>query len=183
MKLLKLSIVFFFAVFTTNAQISKGQFIVGGSLNLSNFKSSASYNGSNHIVKTTSFGLNSNVGYFVADKFVVGPSVQYYYFKEKGENSQSWYQLGAFARYYFLEAKNKINILGQIGYDFGKNLQDGEAVADFNGLLIKAGPVFFLNDKTALEVTLDYNTSKIKTNITSTTNALSLNVGFQIHFN
>lgn len=161
--------------FTTlgNAQITKGNWMVGGSGSFYSQKYEILQMVQNSVV----LELRPNVGYFLVDNFALGISPQFTYVNSKESESSAaiGYGTGLYARYYLLKSTKKVNILTQVGYTiFGSNSESTTTKID-----LKAGPVFFFNPKVALEITLNYNKSHLSS--TTTIELLSLGVGFQIH--
>jgi hypothetical protein len=159
-----------FIAFASNAQITKGNWMMGGSVGFSNFKSKDT--GTGNSATNTSFGLNPNIGYFFIDKLAVGAVGQL----EFSNTIETVYGFAPFVRYYFLEKEKQINIFSEASYGFLKFNHSDFKLEKFN---LKAGTVFFLNNSVGIEATLNYSNQKTSQNIQ--TSGVYLGVGFQIH--
>lgn len=164
----------FFLTITSNAQITKGNWMMGGSANFGNYKTTSG--GSSD--ESTNLNLYPNIGYFVIDKLALGTSGQFNYTIPKSNENKSSisYGFSPFARYYFLEKEKSINIFSEVSYEILRNNLYNSKVDKFK---IKAGTVFFLNSSVGIEVALNY--SNQKTNTDYQNRAIYLDVGFQIH--
>lgn len=158
--------------FSSNAQITKKNWLVGGT---GNFYSSQ-LKSENSTQNGIGLELRPSVGLFVIDKFAVGLTPLLAYNKPENGNSITSYGIGPFARYYFLKPENRINILSHIGYTYygNSNANDNSTALDF-----RTGAVLFFNSSVALELTLNYNINNIQS--TTKYNIFSLGLGFQIH--
>lgn len=122
--------------------------------------------------KGTFIFINPNIGYFILDKFAIGLTGQI----STRTNIIPGYQLGTFAKYYFLKDDRVINIFSEISY----NSVFSEADYVYNTIKLKTGTAIFLNNSVALEVSINYykGNSKLAGNNASN---VYLGVGFQIH--
>jgi hypothetical protein len=144
----------FFAL-CANAQIDKGNWMMGGSASFSNFKD---VNNGTIISESTSLYINPNIGYFVIDKLAIGSNVGFLYFFPKGDVKVSTsYNISPFIRYYFLEKEKPINIFSEAGYGIELNSLSNNVGQRLN---LKAGAVYFLNSSVGLEVALNYKNVK-----------------------
>ncbi len=110
---------------TGKAQTSAGTVVIGGGFN---FKSEAPENSNND--KTSQFSFQPSVGYFVADRFVVGLDLELDTYKDSRSGAtvekSSFFIIGPYARYYkFLSDNEKVAFFGQadFGFGFGKDTQ------------------------------------------------------------
>lgn len=167
---------------TSNAQITKGNWMVGGNGNLSSYETKYKNNGNDVTNKGIGINISPNVGYFFANKFVAGTSFSIGYTKPKDSDNSLAYGVGPFVRYYFLKEDKRINFFAQANYVFGET-KSGSNKSESNGYGFKAGPVIFFNNSVGLEITLDYNSSKLIPNgsASSTYNNIQIGLGFQIH--
>lgn len=179
---------FFFIVFamttTSNAQITKSNWLVGGDGSYSVQKGEGTSNGITNVTKASGLILRSNIGYFVMDNLVLGLTPQFSFSNPEGPNNGGFgFGIGPLARYYFLKPEKKINIFSQISYFYGNGFSNGKKTSTSNGFLVKAGPAIFFNQSVALEVTLNYERSKNKYEAGSEAKFQNLNIGigFQIH--
>ena len=167
---------------TSNAQITKGNWMVGGTGNVTSYENKNNNNGSDIISKGIGINISPNIGYFIVDKFVAGASLGFGYTKPEGYQSDFGYGIGPFIRYYFLKEDKRINILAQANYNFGQNIT-GVSKSKSNSYGFKAGPAIFFNSSVALEITLDYDSSKLMPNNSSSSSYsnFQIGLGFQIH--
>lgn len=165
------------AVFA-QGNINKGDWMLGGDAGFSSQKHGD--------YKTTSFGVSPNVGYFFINNLAGGLRLETTSEKTElgsSESKNTGLSLAPFVRYYFLPASQKVNVFADASFGFGKNKYESGLIdneSDFTQLGIKAGPAIFLTPATALEITLNYNTTKFK-DIEDRQNLFGVNVGFQIH--
>ena len=166
----------------TNAQITKGNWMVGGTGNFSSYESKTSNNGTENINKGIGINVSPNIGYFFGNRFVAGTNINLGYTKPKNYESSLGYSFGPFARYYLLKEDKQINFLVQANYTFGA-AKYGDNKSKSNGYGFKAGSAIFFNSSVALEITLDYNSSKLipDGSESSSYNNFQLGLGFQIH--
>ncbi|TRX36359.1 hypothetical protein [Flavobacterium restrictum] len=187
MKIIKLCLclILLFSL-TSNAQISKGNWMMGGSANFSHNK----YTSGEYSTEGTILAISPNIGYFFIDKLAIGTLGELSLTFEKKANSSVnsnyfSYGIGPFIRYYFLEKEKEINIFSEVSYAIQKINQTNSKLENFN---VKTGAVYFLNSSVGLEVALNYlnqNTSNGEKNSSSyfqgKNNSFFLGVGFQIH--
>ncbi|WP_417237025.1 hypothetical protein [Bizionia paragorgiae] len=183
MKTLKLF--FFIALIhsTTNAQITKGNWLVGGNASFSYQKTEPKNdNTSGTTINYDGVGsyiihLEPNIGYFIYDKFAVGTS-----FSLRGAATEiskfnfDSMNLGInpFVRYYFLNLENNYNLFFEPSYyQFISN-----SLGNSNGFGLKTGFIFFLNSSVGVETVIKY--SKY-TNNQFKNNSIQLGFGLQIH--
>ncbi|MFY7883617.1 MAG: hypothetical protein ACOVOV_02090 [Dolichospermum sp.] len=160
-----------FIAFASNAQISKGNWMMGGSGAFGNSKVTSIG------AEDTGFYLNlyPNVGYFFIDKLAVGTNASLVMaFQQK---STSAWGIGPYVRYYFLEKEKAINVFSELSY-YAERRNDTDDLK-FNNYNIKAGTVFFLNSSVGIEVALNY--LNLSTNQDFENERFYLGVGFQIH--
>ena len=163
---------------TTKAQLTKGNWMVGGS------GSYNKYDGKDKITGDSGNGysiitLNPNVGYFIIDKLALGTKLNFYsQINEDNANSSSKIGIGPFVRYYFLEKENRVNIFAQTSLDYNEFRRTYSNKTSDLTYSLKAGPVVYFNSSVALEMGLEYSrTNSFDSIITS----LQASIGFQIH--
>lgn len=165
---------------SANSQITKGNWMVGGSGSLTSYKSEFTSNRSDEKSLTTGKGLllTPTIGHFIIDKMAFGLSPNYQYYETENTSGIN-YGLGLFARYYLLKPEKSINILTQVNY----NHSIGDTDSRGNSYTLKAGPSIFFNDSVAFECTIDYISSSINYQNNSNTKSSSVNIGLglQIH--
>lgn len=164
-------------------QINKSQWLIGGNGSFSSYK--PSYPGS---YKNNNFQINADLGYFIINKLAAGLRIGYFHNHETGYSSTGDYfnqtgrqiNLAPFIRYYFLPKDKKYNLLADASYYNGwskdKNL-GGYSKGTSKGYTFSAGPAWFINPHTALELTLNYTHD----NTYYTSSTFKINIGFQIH--
>lgn len=161
----------------SNAQITKSNWMVGGTAIFTNSKSldkDGEITGSGNGIQ-----VNPNIGYFVYDKFAIGLSASFGYGKTSGAPSNTSYGASPFVRYYFLKPEKLINILAEASYGYSiSKIQGNSDSFDSRGYRLKAGPVLYFNSSVGLEFTLNYNSSNSDGN---TYNYFQAGFGFQIH--
>lgn len=172
MKILKqFGIAILFFTVTANAQITKGNWMVGGSGSFY----STNLKDQNTDSKTIGLELRPNVGYFLADKFAMGVSPLFAYGKPEGNSPVTSYGVGLYTRYYLLNPEKTFNILTHVGYNYSKS---SNSDSKGTSLDLRVGPAIYFNSSVALEMTLNYNSSKQSS---TTYNIISVGLGFQIH--
>ncbi len=185
MKTKNLFIAIFLVTFlTTTAQITKGNWMVGGSGNISSYETK--YYNNNVEVVNTGLGINisPNIGFFFFDNFVAGLDLNFGYTNPKNYNSSSGFGVGPFVRYYFLKQESRVNLLAHLEYTYGANKTKGDNnKSHSNSYGIKVGPVIYFNSSVGIEMTLDYNSSKLipENSTNSSYKNLQIGIGFQIH--
>lgn len=156
------------------SQITKGNWMVGGSGSFS----STSYNTrQNFGLSEFTLQISPNVGYFFADKFTAGIKTDFLIDNVKDGFHFTNIVFGPFARYYFLPTENKINILTEASYEYGSYSTPSSKL----GILsFHAGPVVYFNSSVGMEFTLGYTSIKYST-YSGSDNTIQLGIGFQIH--
>jgi hypothetical protein len=179
MKILKTVIAILLFTITANAQITKGNWMLGGYANYNNFSSeSTNPTGSTNSSKGSSIIVSPTVGYFIINNLACGLSGNFVLGLVEQGNNVTNYGAGPFVRYYFLKPEKTINVLSQVGCYYGNSSTDSK----YNSYNFKAGPVIYLNSSVGLELTLDYNISKFSSDsYESTFKSLSIGFGLQIH--
>ncbi|WP_435138409.1 outer membrane beta-barrel protein [Formosa sp. A9] len=179
---------FFLIIFTISSslfsQITKGNWLVGGTgdFQKSKIKNTTS-NGNIQEFESMHFTISPDIGYFLADKFAAGLVLNFTVNNPSGSNNSSWgYQIGPFARYYFLNTDKIINVFGELNCSFGKGISNQNSDSNSNNYEVKAGTALFFNNSVALELSLNYNLNQLNTNSSDLdTKSLTLGIGFQIH--
>lgn len=163
----------------SNAQITKGNWMVGGTGSFTSSESKTTEVNS-QISKSNTFNVSPNIGYFIIDKLSVGTLLEY-------ETSNSKWQeatyksksanVGPFVRYYFLKPEKPLNLFLETSYNFSLLKENNSTV--FSS---KLGAVYFLNSSVGLELMLRYtiNNNNYDT-FNSTSKGLTFGLGLQIH--
>lgn len=140
-----------------NAQISKGNWLVGSSVfygNIGNSENTTTYSNSpteyNSEGNSFQIGLSPNIGYFVVNKLAVGASVGLDYYNSKSTSSNSTtfstteskynnigVSIGPFVRYYFVE-NQKWSPYVQADFGYGISPSKQESKTFNNGVLINS---------------------------------------------
>lgn len=167
---------------SANSQITKGNWMVGGSGSFINYKNTYP----DHITETTqtgyAFELLPNVGYFVVDNFSIGSIVSFSFDNPSGpDNNSLGFGLAPFVRYYFIKSEKIINPFLQASYSFNRSkiqLEDGYNKS--SEYRLKGGSAFFLNSSVALEITIEYSSSINNVN-NNQYDRFTTGIGLQIH--
>jgi hypothetical protein len=170
---------FFFIVFTTvctvNAQITKGNWMVGGDVAFSYSKSKPE---STVDSKTFALNVSPNVGYFFWNKLALGGRVDYDLSHTKTDSGNSKFDrflISPFARYYFFEEDKMTNPFLESSYRF--SLINENNSKEFS---VKGGLSIFLNSSVAFEVSLNYLNSTANNSYVGN-HTLLLGFGIQVH--
>ena len=182
------------AVGIANAQLSKGNYMLGtdmgsGLISLPNnglfgvnfgLNDGAGYN----------LGLSPKAGYFIADNFLIGAVVNLGFTKSPESNGESVestvYGVQALSRYYLfprevggenLLKRGRFFMEGNAGIS-GVNVKDGLTT---NGIALGVGPglSYFITDNVALDISFKYNALAGGGN-TAYQHSLGLNLGIQV---
>ena len=192
----------FFAIISINlsfGQITEGNWLVGGSGQLSAY-SSTNTNVSparEQNVKAFNISVSPNIGYFIKDRFAVGlrPSLTW----EKGKAGDAFapdgsvlggggkltqikFVIGPFSRYYLLDTEKPYNILIEAAYQYGIGSPKpfNERLSIFSAGI---GPVIYFNSSVGLEFLLGYNNTIQNSDgyYRTSKNSIQMNIGLQIH--
>ncbi len=170
---------------TSNAQITKGNWMVGGNASLSN-KEIYNKNSSNNKGITTEIEVTANVGYFIIEKLQGGTRISYEHFSRKGDemgiSNINRLKYGVYSRYYFLKQDKLVNLFLDGEYFFGNRIYyNGDFKDTLNGYVISTGPTIFFNSSVAMEFGINYSSTKfngVSDNVIE--NNLQFSLGFQI---
>ncbi|TAN01261.1 MAG: hypothetical protein EPN39_02595 [Chitinophagaceae bacterium] len=163
---------------SSDAQITKGNWMVGGDASFSLDYTRYEYD---EIAPTHGFrGLISpGVGYFLIDKLTMGlkADLNFNHFRNGTPHMETQFSLntGPFLRYYFLPAENIINIFGGAAYEHFFHTYANPA----NTYSVFAGPTFFFNSSVAAELLAGLDYFKPKGNAITT--SFKVNIGLQIY--
>jgi hypothetical protein len=179
------------AFFVTNSysQLSKGNWLVGGSISYSKENS----RGTDAVdSKGRNIDISGNVGYFIVSKFAAGIRLNSFFSKQNypqidgtySANTQNNLGIGPFVRYYFLKEDNTINIFSDEGiiYSALTVKTPNTEKSHFNSFqyYLSGGAVVFLNSSVGIELVLSYyNTKAIKYD--SKGESFQFKVGLQFH--
>jgi hypothetical protein len=167
-----------FIIKNANSQITKGNWLVGGSASFSSLKSSST---ATIQFKQTNFQISPLVGYFVKDKFAIGLKPSLTYGSNTIANTNTIISIGPFVRYYFLKPENIFNLFTEGSYAYGSNTGKGQGTGQkSNTFSLSAGPVLYFNSSVGLEFIIGYSTTKV-VGFSGTNNEIRFGIGFQIH--
>jgi hypothetical protein len=171
-----------FLPFVGLSQVKKEQWLIGGNGMFTWSKSKT--------LTLTSWQLTPAVGYFFMDKFAAGLRGNFfsdkYDYGSSGKFRFATVTIGPFVRYYFLPTDQKVNLFADaaFGYSWGKNRNwnpEGHSNYHYYNAAFMFGPAIFLNEHTALEITLGYNYLSRGPVDTTITHRIQVGVGLQIH--
>lgn len=158
----------------TYCQLTKGNWLLSGSANLSMLKygSEASIK-----FKQTNLLIAPSVGYFLMDKLALGIRPSLIYGSNNIGNSEKVFSVGPFIRYYLLKTEGLFNLLTEGGYYYGTYQSSGIKQNVFS---FAAGPVLYFNSSVGLEFLIGYSTTKIA-HFDGVNNALQFGIGLQFN--
>ena len=151
------------------AQTEKGDWLVGGLLQLNTAKNSSS------------FEFSPNAGYFLFNNFAFGAKIVTAY-EQLGDLNITSFGVGPFIRYYFTESKIKPFFAGDFDVQnqkFKTNL--GSETENAFNYFLGGGTAFFINDNVAVEALLGFRHTKVKDK--EGNGGLNFRVGFQVYIN
>ena len=166
---------------TTNAQLEKGNVLVGA--NIANFNLGLGDDAVTNIL------INPKAAWFIKDNVAVGTYIELGFSSQKDVYTNTIYGVGAFGRKYFTDVN--VNLLKSGRWFFeanfgigGQNLNskiDDSQDASTNGLNFGFGPgyAYFITPNIALETLFKYNGTVGFGNETYTSD-FNLGIGFQI---
>lgn len=174
-----------FLYLNTNAQLTKKNWLVGGSGSFYSYNEDYSTASLNTTAKYTTIDIGASVGYFFIDKFAAGLRTGFSSYKGEvvntpGGTNQYKLSIGPFVRYYFLNKDKPFNILLDAGYQLGTNRFLGalHEKGKYNTLSIMSGSEIFFNSAVGIEILLGY-TSKVLSIDNSQSASSNTKKGFQ----
>lgn len=188
------SLLFSFFLVTTISfgQITKGNWLVGGSGSLYSYNENANYPTATYNAKYTNIDLSASIGYFPIDKLTLG--LRPYLLIEKGSSSGGGavnslrLAVGPFARYYLLKEDKQFNLLVDGSYQFGINQEShgDKPKGRFNTLSLMTGVEVFFNSSVGLELLIGYKHQLITFDnnpsaFSSDRKGLQTSIGFHFH--
>lgn len=179
MKRLFPTLFFPFIIFTSNGQVTKKNWMVGGSGRLESQKETLN----SSEVKIFNVALSPSIGYFFIDKFAGGIRFRLAYSKidfNGGPSKTTVFGIGPFFRYYFLNPYNRVNVFAESAYQYLRYSSNSGTSNNANVFTFSAGPVIYFNTSVGIEFTANYEISENNDAIIKT-NTFFLNIGFQIH--
>lgn len=179
MKLL-LTLLFLTISINSFGQLTKGNWLVGGSGSYA----TTNYNSENYGVPHISYSLQirPNVGYFFIDKFAAGIKTGIGKTGAKGGPNYTDFNIGPFFRYYFLNQDKNVNIFseGMYQYGFEGSLSSSNNSTPKSTFVFSAGPVIYFNTVVGLEFLISYSTFKFS-GIRGSNNTVIVGLGLQVH--
>ena len=182
------------AIYSSNAQLSKGDFMFGSDLGsgLVNTGSSGLFGFNFGLNEGAGYnvGISPKAGYFIDDNLLLGGIVNVGFSKSAENNGVSTkttvYGVQALSRYYLRPGEAGIDNLTNSGRFFlegnagiaGINVKDGPTT---NGFAFGVGPgySYFVSRTVALETTVKYN-GLVGGGNTTYQNGIGLNLGIQV---
>lgn len=170
----------FAGVNQANAQIQKGNIMVGG--DLAGFKVGLQKGAS------VNLSIQPKLGYFVKDNIALGGYVNIGVDYAKSRGTTVTYGIGAFGRYYVsdprLDLLKHTRFFGEanVGIGGANTKKAGEPSITTNGLEFGVGPgvAYFITPNIGLEALVKYNLIA-GFGSTATSHTLGFNLGFQIY--
>ena len=159
----------------SNAQIQKGNYLVGGDIaNLNLFGK----------WRILSGNLNPKIAFFISDNTALGAYINFGLSTAKGAKTSTNYGVGALGRYYVNDPKTNVLKHGRLFFEGNVGIQ-GISVANGSnttglGLGVGPGYAYFITPEIGLETLLKYN-GIVGFGSDPYTSSLNLNVGFQIY--
>jgi len=189
---------FYFAV-SSNAQLDKRTWLVGGNGNIDFYNQDFKADYTTYTANITKIDIDCSIGYFLIDKLALG--IRPTFFLENGEffengnlsgtiGSRTKLLIGPFGRYYLLKKDKSFNVFTDLSYQFGTNV-DPIATNNSRGkarqFSTSTGLELFLNSVVGLEILVGYKNRYEDINYgngsfySDKKNSLQINIGFQIH--
>lgn len=175
---------------SANAQITKGNWMVGGTGSFSSSKT-VSNNGQDYKSVEKTIRISPSIGYFFVDKLATGLKLGYegvfipdYGF---GDINTNTYNIGPFVRYYFLKSDKIVNLFAEGSFGFGKSHQNATSIStdltkNNRTYSLMAGPVVYFNSSVSLELSLQYSSTNIRFDESDLSKkSFQVAVGFQIY--
>lgn len=188
---------FFFAT-TAQAQIAKGNFLIGGGLGFSysNTNTSLEQSGIEEDLgetTTTAIDVIPKIGFFFADGLAGGVQFEITSLTTKTENEKnvaSKFLAGPFLRYYYMLGETNKALLLEANFGIGRTSVgegDNNVSTSLIGVGVGPGLSLFSNDFIGIEALAKYNWVKGITEINDTKNSetvseIDLSLGLQIYF-
>ena len=173
-----------FIAFNANAQLTKGNWLVGGTGSLNYTKiidKQQPMTGSSAILISTVTGsysilLEPSIGYFIKNRFAVGLKLNFINGFTEGTTfsiKESNLSISPFVRYYFLNEEKNFNIFFEPSYFYETN-----SFGNSNAFSLKAGHVIFFNSSVGFETSINYIRAENKQ---FTSDRIFIGFGIQIH--
>lgn len=161
---------------TSNAQLQKGNYLVGG--DIANFN--LTLNGGGYFHAT----IDPKVAWFIKDNIALGGYLAFDLSASKGAKTSTTYGVGALGRYYVNDPKTNVLQHGRLFFEGNIGIQGQSAANGVNttGLGVGVGPgyAYFITPEIGLETLLKYN-GIVGFGSQPYSSAVNLNIGFQIY--
>ena len=152
---------------SVNAQTDKGDWIVGGRVDLNTGENS------------TAIRFNPGAGVFVIDNLAIGGNFGIDYAKS-GDLKTTTFGIGPFARYYFTKSNAKPLLHTAFNYISSKAKGPSTSITNNGTNFLAAGGVaLFINPNVAIEILTGYSHTKYKDFDGS--GGFNLGIGFQVY--
>ncbi|MDE3145143.1 MAG: hypothetical protein KGL19_13380 [Bacteroidota bacterium] len=177
-KKILLIIIASFIFLNADSQITKGNWMVGGSANYST--------NNQYSIKSSNLQLAPKIGYFFWDNFSGGLQLNTILEKSTLNGSvskQNSILIGPFMRYYFLNAEKSINFFVEATYSYGINRTTNNSSSNntkLDSYSFLAGPVFYFNSSVGLEFTISYYGNR-DIDAQTVNNGIQVGIGLQVH--
>lgn len=181
---MKTKIIFAVAVFfvaNSYAQITKGNWLVGGNGEFQREKTTFPTGE----ITSSYLSLSPKIGHFIFDRFAIGLHSNYSKTVTKSNNIKSTistFGFGPFLRYYLLnsEKNRSLNLIveGKGAYNVQNN-KSASSKSDFLSYTFLTGPVIFFNSSVGVEFLLGYKGFK-ELKYEAKNSGLYLNIGLQV---
>ncbi|WP_336518583.1 outer membrane beta-barrel protein [Pollutibacter soli] len=165
--LIAIALIFSFNI--VNAQTERGDWMVGGGLELNTSKNK------------TVFVFNPNIAWFIAKDFALGAQFSYSYLS-LGDNRINTYGAGPFIRYYIPTKNVRPFLHGDVDFQTNK-IKNNTITTTENAFsfYIAGGAAFFINESLAFESKIGYRYTDLKNQ--SGAGGVGLSLGFQVYIN
>jgi hypothetical protein len=180
------------------AQIEKGNWMLGGSISFNRSASDYTSSFGSGTWKSYTFDFAPDIRYFVVDRLAVGLRIPFSYtstIDDEPSSKYTSYAIGPTLRYYF-PVNKKWAIFTDVTYSFGSQVSkvpvyDGSWVtqkATNNYSLFSAGlgTTYFLTPSVGIEGTFSYNAAQTnydnEYDNESSSGTLSFDIGLQVYF-
>lgn len=181
-------LIFLGTTFQSFSQLTKNNWLVGGSGSFSSKEGTYSTQSISYDSKYTDLTIAPNVGYFIKDKFASGLRTTFSWEKSKtfppggGSTDIKRIVAGPFLRYYFLNIDSRINLLADANLQIGA-YSAGASKGNITNFAFKAGPAIFFNSVVAFELLFGYysNIEDVKYGYKSDLRGFQISAGLQIH--
>ena len=174
--------------FQSYSQLTKGNWLVGGTGNFSSTKNTYATSTYFQTSDVIDVKISPNIGYFIFDKFAVGVGPSFS--KNKAQvttpggayTNVNRFEIGPFARYYFLDKENQYNILSEASYQYGIYRFKPDK-GNINTLSFLAGPVIYFNSVAGIEFLLGYykRNEKVTGSYETEQKGFQMAIGLQVH--